>query len=154
MKKQKISLTSNAWLKEDTNFVTDRFVDIGFVVAEEIMQLRVYDLLNLNRIDAETAKEAILLLYRIYNPNTSVDDGMDNGMIDQYFPFSAWRKKHPDLSRIIVRDLVMAKDINRRAIIRIWNRILKAFYKSTEYNCREYRFRDYYEMLSKRRAEK
>ena len=154
MKKQKISLTSNAWLKEDTNFVTDRFVDIGFAAADEIMQLRVYDLLNLNRIDAETAKEAILLLYRIYNPNTSVDDGMDNGMIDQYFPFSAWRKKHPDLSRIKVRDLVMAKDINRRAIIRIWNRILKTFYKSMEYNCREYRFRDYYEMLSERRAEK
>ena len=151
MKKQKISLTSNAWLKEDTHFVTDRFVDIGFVVAEEIMQLRVYDLLNLNRIDAETAKEAILLLYRIYNPNTSVDDGMDNGTIDQYFPFSAWRKKHPDLSIIKIRDLVMTEDINRRAIIRIWNRILKAFYKSEEYNCREYRFRDYYELLSERK---
>ena len=147
MKTRNTSLHSKHWQSYDTAFVSERLSDIGFEDTEEILTLRVFDLLNLNRIDAEAGKEIILALYRFYNPNTMVDEGMEQKAIDQYFPFALWRKKHRDLSRITVRDLVMAEDINRKAILHFYNSILKAFYKSREYSCREYRYRDYWEML-------
>lgn len=128
MKHANTSLRSKAWLKHDRSFVTDRFIDVGFEHAEEIMDLRVFDMLNLNRIDAEAGKDMILALYRKYNPNTIIDRGMEQREIDQYYPFSEWRKKHKDLSKVLVRDLVMAENINRKAILHFYDSILKAFY--------------------------
>ena len=151
MKDQNTSLRSRNWLARDRCYVTDRFTDIGFENTEEIMDLRVFDLLNLTRVDAETAKEMILALYRFFNPNDAVDVGMDQQAIDQYFPFTAWRRAHRDLAAITVRDLVMAEDINRKAILHFYNCILKAFYKSKEYSSREYRFRDYWDLLHERK---
>lgn len=147
MNTRNTSLKSRQWLDQDRHFVTNRFTDIGFERTEEIMELRVFDLLNMNRVDAETAKEMILALYRFYNPNTTVDEGMEQQLIDQYFPFTEWRKQHRDLSRITVKDLVMAEDINRKAILHFYNCIVKAFYKSKEYSSREYRYRDYWDLL-------
>ena len=154
MKHANTSLRSRAWLKHDRSFVTDRFIDVGFEHAEEIMDLRVFDMLNLNRIDAEAGKEMILALYRKYNPNTIIDRGMEQREIDQYYPCSEWRKKHKDLSKVLVRDLVMAENINRKAILHFYDSILKAFYKSQEYNCREYRFQDYWDLLQMKKEKK
>ena len=147
-----VSLRSKTWREADIAYVSERFRDLGITHTFQIMNMRVFDLLNMNRIDAETAKEAILALYRVHNPNTAIDKGMDEMVIDQYFPFADWRKDHRDLSKLTVRDLVMANNINHRAIVRIYNRILKAFFQSKEYDRREYRFRDYYDMLSERRT--
>lgn len=151
MNKKYTSLKSRKWLDHDTHFVTKRFTDIGFETTEEIMELRVFDLLNMNRVDAETAKEMILSLYCFYNPNSMVDEAMAQQLMDQYFPFTQWRKKHKNLSVITVRDLVMAEDINRKAILHFYNSIQKAFYKSKEYSSREYRYRDYWDLLQDRR---
>ena len=153
MRKRKLSLKSISVLNEDTHYITSRLQDRGFRYADQLMELRIFDLLNIYRINAEIAKETILMLYRIYNPNTSVDEGMAEMLIDQYFPFTEWRKQHPDPARITVKELVMAEDINHRAIARIYNRILKAFFKSEEYNNRQYRFWSYQDMLSGRRDE-
>lgn len=154
MKNTNTNLHSKHWQSNDTAYISERLSDIGFEDAGEILELRVFDLLNLNRIDAEAGKEIILALYRFYNPNTVVDEGMEMKAIDQYFPFTIWRKKHRDLSAITVRDLVMAEDINRKAILHFYNSILKAFYKSREYSCREYRYRDYWEMLREKEGRK
>ena len=154
MKDTKTSLKSKDWLKHDRSFISDRFTDIGFEYADEVMELRVFDLLNLNRIDAEAAREMILALYRRFNPNPFVDEGIEEKLIDQNYPFTLWRSRHKDLSKVLVRDLVMAENINQKAIIHFYNSILKAFFKSKEYSSREYRFRDYWDLLqSDRRKE-
>lgn len=154
MKDTKTSLKSKDWLKHDRSFISDRFTDIGFEYADEVMELRVFDLLNLNRIDAEAAREMILALYRRFNPNPFVDEGIEEKLIDQNYPFTLWRSRHKDLSKVLVRDLVMAENINQKAINHFYNSILKAFFKSKEYSSREYRFRDYWELLqSDRRKE-
>ena len=154
MTQKKTSLKSKDWLKQDRRFISDRFTALGFDYAEEIMELRVFDLLNLNRIDAETAKEMIFALYRAFNPNPLVDESMELKLIDQYFPFAQGRSKHRDLSQVLVRDLVMTEDINQKAIARFFNSILRAFFKSKEYSSREYRFADYWEMLQKTKEKK
>ena len=151
MNKGNTSLRSRKWRDQDIRFVTKRFTDIGFEKTEEIMDLRVFDLLNMNRVDAETAREMILALYRFYNPNTMVDEAMEQQLMDQYFPFAEWRKKHRNLSVITVRELVMAEDINRKAILHFYNSIQRAFYKSKEYSSREYRYLDYWDLLQDRR---
>ena len=154
MKDTKTSLKSKDWLKHDRSFISDRFTDIGFEYADEVMELRVFDLLNLNRIDAEAAREMILALYRRFNPNPFVDEGIEEKLIDQNYPFTLWRSRHKDLSKVLVRDLVMAENINQKAINHFYNSILKAFFKSKEYSSREYRFRDYWDLLqSDRRKE-
>ena len=154
MKDTKTSLKSKDWLKHDRSFISDRFTDIGFEYADEVMELRVFDLLNLNRIDAEAAREMILALYRRFNPNPFVDEGIEEKLIDQNYPFTLWRSRHKDLSKVLVRDLVMAENINQKAIIHFYNSILKAFFKSKEYNSREYRFSDYWEMQQKIKEKK
>ncbi len=154
MTQKKTSLRSKDWLKQDRSFISDRFTDLGFDCAEEIMELRIFDLLNLNRIDAETAKEMILALYRTFNANSLMDESIELKLIDQYYPFAQWRSKHKDLSQVLVRDLIMTEDINQKAIVRIFNSIRKAFFKSKEYNSREYRFSDYWEMQQKIKEKK
>ena len=146
MNKGNTSLRSRKWLDQDISFVTKRFTDIGFEKTEEIM----------GREDnfgdkTHTAREMILALYRFYNPNTMVDEAMEQQLMDQYFPFAEWRKKHRNLSVITVRELVMAEDINRKAILHFYNSIQRAFYKSKEYSSREYRYRDYWDLLQDRR---
>ena len=151
MKQKKTSLRSWDWLRHDRSFITRRFTDIGFKYADEVLGLRVFDLLNLDRIDSETGRAMIRALYHLYNPNPLVDEGIEQKQIDQYYPFDRWRNQHRDLSRVLVRDLVMADNINWRAIEHLYNRILKSFYKSKEYNNREYGFMNYHEMLHRRK---
>ncbi len=153
MDHNRISIRSEAWRQKDTGFVADRLLGAGIRYADEILALRVFDLLNLNRIDAGTAEETILVLYRLYNPNTLVDRSLEEGTLDQYFPFPDWRKKHRDLSVLTVGEFVMTEGINHRAIVRICSRLLKAFYRSEEYCGREYRYLDFRELIGTR-AEK
>lgn len=98
MKKRRITLKTITCLGEDIHFVIDRLEDLGIVFADQILRLRVYDLLNMNRIDAEAARATIHMLYRVFNPNTLIDEGLEDRTIDQQFPFAIWRKKYPDLS--------------------------------------------------------
>lgn len=147
---ERISLRSETWQNEDTRYVTQRLLDRGFRCAGQLMEMRIYDLLNIYRINAEVCQEILLMLYRIFNHNGTVDEGMELKMIGQCFPFADWRKTHRDPAKVSVRDLVMAKDINQKAILRCYDRILKAFYKSGEYDSREYRYYSYGDVAGKR----
>ena len=146
---EKISLRSEIWQNEDSRYVTPRLLDRGFRYAGQLMEMRIYDLLNIYRINAEVCQEILLMLYRIFNHNGTVDEGMELKMIDQYFPFAEWRKAHRDPAKVSVRDLVMAEDINQKAILRCYDRILKAFYRSGEYDSREYRYASYGEVADR-----
>lgn len=139
----RISLRSETWLKEDTYYITQRLMERGFRYADQLMELRVFDLLNIYRINAEVAQEIILMLYRIFNHNPAVDESMELKLMSQTFPFSSWRKEHRDMSKVSVGDLVSAGDINRKAILRLYSSLLKAFYRSGEYDSREYRYYSY-----------
>ncbi|MBR4743134.1 MAG: hypothetical protein IK082_02950 [Oscillospiraceae bacterium] len=140
---ERISLGSETWLREDSHYITQRLLDRGFRYADQLMAMRIFDLLNIYMINAEIGQESILMLYRIFNHNRTMDESMELKLVGQTFPFGAWRKKHRDLSKVSVEDLVLAEDINRKAILRIYNSILKEFYRSGEYDGREYRYHDH-----------
>ncbi len=136
------SFRSQAWRRFDTDHIGERFEDAGFRKVYDLIDMRVFDLLNVARIGNGPAYSMLRLLYRYLNPNAMVDEYMSYGAMKQTFDFAAWRKAHPKLSEVTVADLVMTENLNERALNHNFDRIAKAFYHSDEYNWREYRYRD------------
>ena len=98
-----------------------------------------FELLNLDRIDNIRAWQMIRNLYNYLNRNADADKALEWNMMDQYFPFKEWRKTFkPKTARVV--DLVMAFDINEKALNRLFGEITRAFYKSDEYSVRYYKY--------------
>lgn len=74
------------------------------------------------------------------------------GAMNQHFDYTGWRKIHRQLEKITVRDLVLTKDINLRAIQHFYDAIRKKFFKSREYDWCEYRYTNYQDYAEKRTA--
>ena len=68
------------------------------------------------------------------------DEDIYNDEIDQYFSYREWKKKHQPLSGVTVREILTTEDLNEGALLRIFDGVTAAFYKSDEYNSREYRY--------------
>ena len=151
--KASVNPTSIKWLAEDEQIVADYFLDLGLRSLKEILDMRVFDLMNMQGLDAVRVEEIIICLYKWLNPNTDIDEAIYIGTMTQPFPYAPWRKKHRDLSEVKVRDLVLAPDINMQAIQHFYDSIRRAFFKSEEYNWREYRYRNWREYIACRRKE-
>ena len=146
--KTNIRPTSTRWLSEDNMCVADYFDGLGFNSLQEILDMRIFDLMNMNCLNAIRVEEIITCLYLFLNPNTAVDEAMYEGLMPQTFPYGDWRKEHKNLSAVTVADLVLTKDINLRAIQHFYDAIRKKFFNSDEYDWRKYRFRDRQEYLA------
>lgn len=108
--------------------------------AEPFVDLRVFDLLNICRINNNRAEEMLLCIYHLLQPDRRIDEGIYNDEIDQYFSYREWKKKHQPLSGVTVREILTTEDLNEGALLRIFDGVTAAFYKSDEYNSREYRY--------------
>ena len=142
-KKYKVSLYSEDWLESDVFGVTRWFTGSGFRDTEEILSMKVYDLLNISKIDSGKAGEMILALYMRFNRNSAVDEDMELGFVSQYLLFREWKKEHGKVSEIRVKDIVLTEQMNRKAVISFYESIVRAFYRSSEYLRREYLYSDY-----------
>ncbi|MBD9162402.1 MAG: hypothetical protein EGP80_00215 [Blautia wexlerae] len=91
-KKSKLLIrpTSIEWLPEDSYCVATYFSGLGFTALQEILDLRVFDLLNMRGINAIRAEEIITCLYLFLNPNDVVDEAMYNGTLLQPFSYPLW----------------------------------------------------------------
>lgn len=141
-KKININPSSTKWLEKDDRVVADYFCDLGFRSLKQILDMRVFDLMNMQGLNAVRVEEVIICLYKWLNPNTAIDEAIYNGMMSQPFLYTPWRKEHKDLAAIKVGDLVLTPGINMKAIQHFYDAIRKAFFKSEEYNWRWYKFRN------------
>lgn len=82
----------------------------------------------------------LLCIYHLLQPDRRIDEGIYNDEIDQYFSYREWKKKHQPLSGVTVREILTTEDLNEGALLRIFDGVTAAFYKSDEYNSREYRY--------------
>ena len=137
--KMNTKLNSKEWDAIDEGGIGDDFCLLGFKRVGEIMGLRVFDLLNMDRVDSIRAWEMMHCLYELLNKNEEVDQALEYRLVDQYFPFVEWRKEHKYKNARVV-DLVMAFDMNEKALLKLFENIARAFYKSDEYNSRYYRY--------------
>lgn len=141
---------SQEWNKVDRDNICFWFVSLGFKQVGDLMSIRVFDLLNLDQINNNRAEEMLLCLYHLMYPNAKLDEGIYYDEIDQYFSYREWKKKHKRLEQVTVSDVLLTEGINEAALLRIFDGITAAFYKSNEYNSRKYRYGSFKELLDYR----
>ncbi len=128
--------------------VAHYFDGLGFNSLQEVLDMRIFDLMNMNRLNAIRVEEIIICLYQFLNPNTTEDEAMYRGLMPQTFSYGNWRKEHKDLSDVTVGDLALTKNINLRAIQHFYDAIRRKFFQSDEYDWHEYRFSNMNEYLA------
>ena len=89
-----VKFDSPKWRKVDEYKVANPFVDVGFRQVKDVVDLRVFDLLNISRINNNRAEEMLLCIYHILQPDRRIDEGIYNDEIDQYF-ISGMEKETP-----------------------------------------------------------
>ncbi len=139
MSRMKTRLNSREWYGVDKDCVGGYFEELGFTRVGEILALRMFDLFNMDRIDNIRAWEMIRCLYVFLNENSDMDQALEWKLADQSFPFTEWRRAHKAKS-VRVAGLVMAADMNEKALQRLFGNITRAFYKSNEYSARYYKY--------------
>lgn len=139
-KKMSLRFSTPEWRIVDEYEVADAFIDVGFRRVKDVVELRLFDLLNISRINNNRAEEMLLCIYHLLQPDRRVDECIYNDEIDQYFSYREWKKKHQPLSGVTVREILTTEDLNEGALLRIFDGVTAAFYKSDEYNSREYRY--------------
>ena len=135
-----VKFDSPKWRKIDEYKIATPFVDVGFRQVKDVVDLRVFDLLNISRINNNRAEEMLLCIYHLLQPDSRIDEGIYNDEIDQYFSYREWKKKHKPLSGVTVREILATEDLNEGALLQIFDGVTAAFYKSDEYHSREYRY--------------
>ena len=75
-----INPSSTKWLEKDDRVVADYFCDLGFRSLKQILDMRVFDLMNMQGLNAVRVEEVIICLYKWLNPNTAIDEAIYNGM--------------------------------------------------------------------------
>lgn len=76
-----INPSSTKWLEKDDRVVADYFCDLGFRSLKQILDMRVFDLMNMQGLNAVRVEEVIICLYKWLNPNTAIDEAMKNNYI-------------------------------------------------------------------------
>ena len=60
-----VKFDSPKWRKVDEYKVANPFVDVGFRQVKDVVDLRVFDLLNISRINNNRAEEMLLCIYHL-----------------------------------------------------------------------------------------
>ena len=60
---EQIKLTAPAFQKCDTDYVSGWFVELGFRTVDQLLNIRVFDMMNLNRISRNRAEGMAFALY-------------------------------------------------------------------------------------------
>ena len=71
-----INPSSTKWLEKDDRVVADYFCDLGFRSLQQILDMRVFDLMNMQGLNAVRVEEVIICLYKWLNPNTAIDEAI------------------------------------------------------------------------------
>lgn len=141
---------SREWQRVDKDSVYEVYLPLGIKKVSDVMQLRVFDLLNLCHINNNRAEEMLLCIYRLLYPNQRIDEGIYYEEIEQYFSYREWKKSHKRLDRVTVSDILLTEGINQAALLRIFDGVTTAFYKSSEYNSRSYRYSNLQDLRKQR----
>ncbi len=82
-----IKFDSPKWRMIDEYKVANPFIEVGFRQVKDVVDLRVFDLLNISRINNNRAEEMLLCIYHLLQPDRRIDEGIYNDEIDQYFSY-------------------------------------------------------------------
>ena len=94
MEKKRSGCGPQRWLDALPHSTAEVLVFHDLENAEDVLDLRVFDLLNLYRVGAGRAEHILVGLYQTLNPNSLVDSAMEYGEIRQPFRYSEWNRRN------------------------------------------------------------
>ena len=71
-----IKFDSPKWRMIDEYKVANPFIEVGFRQVKDVVDLRVFDLLNISRINNNRAEEMLLCIYHLLQPDRRIDEGI------------------------------------------------------------------------------
>lgn len=148
--KLSLDLDSGNWRVGDPEGITECFIKSGFGNTEQLLTIPVFDLLKISGIDSGKASRMIINLYERFNGNPETDLDMELGFASQYFDYGEWRSRHRNKERVKVGDLVLEENINRKAVLHLYDGLVKAFYRSRDRD--DYSMYYSYETYAKRKG--
>ena len=151
MKKlSKISLDSQEWMKVDEKNSSQIFYDLGFRTVNEVLNIRVFDLFNLQDVDNNRAEEFLLTVFKYLYPDKTVDQNIYYNEKEQEPLYKKWSEKHPEFETVKVRDVLIQDGLEVGTMLCVFDYATQEFYKSNEYNNRKYRYTSYSALKKKR----
>ena len=151
MKKlSKISLDFQEWMKVDEENSSQIFYDLGFRTVNEVLNIRVFDLFNLQDVDNNRAEEFLLTVFKYLYPDKTVDQNIYYNEKEQEPLYKKWSEKHPEFETVKVRDVLIQDGLEVGTMLCVFDYATQEFYKSNEYNNRKYRYTSYSALKKKR----
>lgn len=145
------SLFSPEWLKIDGYNHRRLYAILGFRTLGDFLGMRVYDFLNMNQNDNGYAGNTLLDIYSFVNPNNELDESIMYGEIKQPINTRHWIKEHGYAENVTIEEIIFDPYMNKKALNSIFNSISRSFYKSDEYNSREYKYAYLHEVPKKKK---
>ncbi len=138
---------STDWLSDEDIVISEYLYGMGFKSLDELMPMRIFDFLNLDRMDAIKAEEFIVCIYKYLHPqNEKLDREIYEGYVEQSFDCVGFLREIKPVN-LTIGVLVNAVGVNREAIYDMFDVIKSAFWHSKEYDWRRYRFANKKEYL-------
>ena len=134
------SIYSHEWTEIDDYNHRRLYAILGFRTLGDFLGMRVYDFLNMNQNDSGYAGNTILDLYNFVNPNNEIDEAIYYYAIDQPINTRRWIAEHGSAENITIEEIIFDPLMNKEALNNIFNSICRAFYKSSEYSIRQYKY--------------
>ena len=126
------------WQETTDEAICALFRGLGFHCPEDFMEGRVYDFLNLDRVDNNRAEEMIVALTQLLYPDKKqYPDRFDAVWTE---PLMLWLIGHPDPSTVTLRDLICDEKLSLEEMLHAFDAVSMGFYYSPEYNSRKYRY--------------
>ena len=149
-KSSKISLDSQEWMKVDEENSSQIFYDLGFRTVNEVLNIRVFDLFNLQDVDNNRAEEFLLTVFKYLYPDKTVNQNIYYNEKEQEPLYKKWSEKHPKFETVKVRDVLIQDGLEVGTMLCVFDYATQEFYKSNEYNNRKYRYTSYSALKKKR----
>lgn len=145
------SLFSPEWIKLEDYNQRRLYAILGFRTLGDFLRMKIYDFMNINQNDNGYAGDTLFDIYNYVNPNNEIDKAIQYKAIEQPINTCEWINEHGSAENVTIEEIIFDPYMNKEALNSIFNSISRSFYKSDEYNSREYKYAYLYEVPKKKR---
>ena len=130
----KVRLESELWKAHDKDDAGSPFIRAGIDDTQEIMDMRIYEMLSVLEGDRIEAEDMLFALFYFFNMNGR-EDGETHLRLDGWdFDEHEWICEHPFSSRVLVKELVLPLGMNADALYWLFDQIVREYWESPEYD--------------------
>ena len=126
------------WTDTISPWITEHFIFLGFKKPRDFMKVRLYDFFNLDCVDNNRAEEMILgLLHFLYPEREERADRSPKKTAALQVIVNVFM---PKANEMTIGDLITKEEFSEEEMLNVFDYVTQSFYKSSEYDCRHYKF--------------